>query len=151
MQIPSLFEARGAEPSPVPDAEREIEVGLFELLDAFRQVLERADDDDTVHAVELETETFTVRERVIAIMELLEEVESIEFAQIFEQTIVGPPSRQIVVASFLAVLELTRLEALRIYQGLGELGSPEGPIRLRAIDTSNSALLPWRERISDLM
>ncbi|MEE3330753.1 MAG: segregation/condensation protein A [Myxococcota bacterium] len=146
-----VFEARGAEPSPVPDAEREIEVGLFELLDAFRQVLERADDDDTVHAVELETETFTVRERVIAIMELLEEVESIEFAQIFEQTIVGPPSRQIVVASFLAVLELTRLEALRIYQGLGELGSPEGPIRLRAIDTSNSALLPWRERISDLM
>ena len=146
-----VFDAKGAEPGPVPEAEREIEVGLFELLDAFRQVLERADDDGTVHAVELEVENYTVRERVIAIMELIDEVGSIEFTQIFERTIVGPPSRQLVVASFLAILELTRLEALRIYQGIGDKGSPEGPIRLRAVQDDNRSLPHWRERISDLM
>lgn len=146
-----VFDAQGAEPGPVPDAEREIEVGLFELLDAFRLVLDRANEEQTVYHVELEGETFTVRERVVVIMEMIEEVESIEFTQIFERTIIGPPSRALLIASFLAILELTRLEALHLYQGLGELGSPDGPIRLRAVQETSDEQLPWRERISDLM
>ena len=148
-----VFDASGAEPERVSDAEREIEIGLFELLDAFRQVLERADDDGSVHQVDLTTESYTVRDRVIAIMELLETVESVEFGQIFEAAGAGRPSRALVVASFLAILELARLQALRIYQGVGEAGSPTGPIRLRAVSESaaSSSSPNWRERISDLM
>jgi len=101
----------------------------------------------------LTTETFTVRERVIAIMEILESAESIEFSQIFEQGGVGRPSRPLVVASFLAILELARLQALRVYQGIGEAGSPAGPIRLRAVEESVASgdSPSWRTRISDLM
>ena len=146
-----VFEAQGAEPEPVPEAEREIEVGLFDLLEAFRQVLERADEDSTVHAVELEVEEFTVRERVIAIMERMERAGTIEFTQIFESASGGKPSRQLLVASFLAILELARLEAIRIYQGVGESGSPDGPIRLRLVTDESRTLPHWRERISDLM
>lgn len=145
-----VFDAQGAEPQRVPDAEREIEIGLFQLLDAFRSVLGRA-DEQSFHDVDLEAESFTVRERVVAIMELLDRVESIEFTQIFERTIDGPPSRSLLVASFLAVLELARLQALRVYQGLGDLGSPDGPIRLRAVRDADRDAPHWRERISDLM
>lgn len=148
-----VFGATGAAPERVPDAERDLEVGLFELLDAFREVLDRADDDDGEHRVDLTTETYTVRDRVIAIMELLETVESIEFAQLFERAGAGRPSRALVVASFLAILELARLQALRVYQGVSDAGSPAGPIRLRAVSNSGagSSSPSWRERISDLM
>jgi len=151
-----VFDAQGAAPGRVPDAERAIEVGLFELLDAFRQVLDRTDEGGGVHEVDLATETFTVRERVIAIMELLERVESIEFTQVFERAGGSRPSRPLVIASFLAILELARLQALRIYQGMGETGNPNGPIRLRAtLDPpeggTSEATAHWRDRISDLM
>ena len=151
-----VFDAQGAAPGRVPDAERAIEVGLFELLDAFRQVLDRTDEGGGVHEVDLATETFTVRERVIAIMELLERVESIEFTQVFERAGGSRPSRPLVIASFLAILELARLQALRIYQGIGETGNPNGPIRLRAtLDPpeggTSEATAHWRDRISDLM
>jgi segregation and condensation protein A len=147
-----VFDARGAEPKPVPDAQREIEVGLFELLEAFRQVLDRADEDETVHEVDLTTESFTVRERVIDIMSTLERVESLEFAALFTGS-AGAPSRPLVVASFLAILELARLQAIRIYQGVAESGNPSGAIRLRAVgDEGADGDAPhWRDRISDLM
>ena len=97
-----------------------------------------------------------MRERVIAIMELLERVESIEFTQVFERAGGSRPSRPLVIASFLAILELARLQALRIYQGIGETGNPNGPIRLRAsLDPpeggTSEATAHWRDRISDLM
>jgi segregation and condensation protein A len=145
-----VFDAKGANARPVSEAEREIEVGLFELLDAFREVLARA-EDEIVHDVELEVESFTVRERVLVIMELLEEVESIEFMQIFERTSDIPLTRPLVIASFLAILELVRLQALRVYQGLGGSGSPEGPIRLRTVRDAEDGEVHWRDRISDLM
>jgi hypothetical protein len=62
----------------------------------------------------------------------------------------GGPSRAVLVATFLAVLELARLAALRIYQGLSERGTPEGPIRMRraTLDTDDPE---WRERITKSM
>ena len=149
-----VFDPQGLELDSVPEYEREIEVGLFELLEAFRQVLRSADEKDpTVHAVELETEEFTVRERIYAVMELLEQNDSIEFTQIFEQPgqpAGAVPTKPLVVASFLAILELARLFALRIYQGVGDEGAPVGPIRLRKID-DNIDGIGWRERVADLM
>jgi len=145
-----VFDARGAEPEPVPEAEREIEVGLFQLLDAFRAVLENAEERGGVHEVELEVDSYTVRERVIAIMERIEGVGSLEFTQVFECED-APPSRPLIVASFLAILELARLQALRLYQGVDDSGIPEGPIRLRMVQESEHDMPHWRERISDLM
>jgi segregation and condensation protein A len=119
----------------VPDADREIEVGLFELLESFRQVLQEARGPGEAHAVE--AETVTVRERMEAIVEVLESVDSVEFMRLFEEG----ASVALVVATFLAILELARLSALRIYQGVSESGGPEGPIRLRRGEAVSEALL----------
>jgi segregation and condensation protein A len=144
-----VFEAQGPAPESVPDGEREIEVGLFELIAAFKQILERSDE---VLAHEVETEVITVRERMIEVMEQLERVESVEFMDLFGGRALGgrSASRPMLVATFLALLELARLHALHVYQGLSEAGAPAGPIRLKAIPQDDSAL-SWHERITDTM
>ena len=145
-----VFDAVGLGAEKVPEAEREIEVGLFELIDAFRLMLQNAQeegDDDGVHHVE--TETVTVRERMISVMKTLSGQGSVEFSQIFILADGRRPSKTVLIATFLAILELTRLEALGIYQGVDEDGAPEGPIRVRASDTAGD--LTWDERITELM
>ena len=48
------------------------------------------------------------------------------------------------------VVELARLSALRIYQGLSERGTPEGPIRVRRAQIENDSP-EWRARITENM
>jgi segregation and condensation protein A len=144
-----VFSVIGPGPEKTPDAEREIEVGLFELIAAFRDVLENAQDADLKH--EVETEHVTVRDRMMVVMDLLEANESIEFMRIFETPgDDGLPTRSVLVATFLAILELARLSALRIYQGISDRGTPEGPIRLRRA-TLASEDPEWQEHITDSM
>ncbi len=138
-----VFRAAGLPVEPRPAAEREIEVGLFELLEAFRKVLE---ESRAAHPHEVEVEVVTVRERMIAIMERLKTRESMEFSELFD---VQLPGRVLIVATFLALLELTRLGAMRIYQGCSESGTPAGPIRLRRSEESDGVF--WSERISEHM
>jgi segregation and condensation protein A len=146
-----VFAARGAEPKGGAAAELGAEVGLFELLDAFRKVLEEASEREKVH--ELERETVTVRQCMIEVMEVLEGGESAEFGDLFRRQKDAPVSRVLVVATFLAVLELVRLSALSVYQALDETGSPSGPIRLRALtqDPRERGQPAWQDRISDVM
>jgi segregation and condensation protein A len=139
-----VFEAQGPEPEPLPEAEAPIAVGLFQLVEALRAVLARARAAGVVH--EVSVETITVRERMIAVMDALGTAESVEFLDLFRSGESDTPTRGLIVATFLAVLELTRLSAVRIYQGSDEQGVPRGPIRLRAAGGGE-----WNERISELM
>jgi segregation and condensation protein A len=144
-----VFSVIGPGPDRTPDAEREIEVGIFELVAAFRDVLDNSESAEWKH--EVETEHVTVRDRMMVVMDLLEANESIEFMRIFDSPgRDGRPSRPLLVATFLAVLELARLAALRIYQGLSERGTPEGPIRMRRA-TLDADDPEWRDRITESM
>jgi segregation and condensation protein A len=141
-----VFPAQGAEPEATPEAEREIEVGIFQLVEAFRRALQRAGPKGLPHEVEIET--ITVRERILAVMQLLTTRESCDFEDLLADP-ARPLSRAFVVATFLAILELTRLEAIGLYQGLDALGVPEGPIHVRRKGAPGDG--SWHERISDLM
>jgi len=131
-----VFAPTGSLPDPPSSAEREIEVGLFELIEAFRTVLKAADDATAIH--EIEVETITVRERMHAVMAILESQETIEFMRIFESPGGDLPSRPVLIATFLGVLELVRLAACRIYQGTNAEGVPEGPIRIRLLGENDA-------------
>jgi segregation and condensation protein A len=141
-----VFKAAVPDAAPTPDAEREIEVSLLALLDAFRKVLARVPVGPGLH--EVEADTVTVYERMVAIMALIEvEQGSLEFEQLFTRPPGEAPTRALVVATFLALLELVRVAALRIYQGAREAdGVPEGPIRLRR---SEEGAEEWRRRIAE--
>jgi len=141
-----VFEARGSSPEATPEAEQEIEVGLIQLLDAFRKVLRSAQSADLRH--EVTTEIITVRERMVAVMDALRARDVVEFEQIFELEDESPPSRTIIVVTFLAILELVRLSALRAYQGVGEHGGPEGPIHLRLASEGQDG--EWDQRVAKI-
>jgi segregation and condensation protein A len=141
-----VFPAAGAEPERPSDAEREIEVGLLELLEAFRRVLRTARAAGAHH--ELEGEAVSVRDRMIAVMEEMAKQESIEFMSLFRDESGGFAGRTVIVATFLAILELARLSALRIFQGLSDDGAPCGPIRLRA---AGEAGVDWLAKIAETM
>jgi segregation and condensation protein A len=139
-----VFRAAGAEPETRPEAEREIEVGLLQLLDAFRRVLAAA--RGAGHAHELVSETIHVRDRMLHVMDALAEAETLEFSALFRNESGGWGSRALLVATFLAILELTRIAAIRIYQGVSPEGVPEGPIRLRR---SAEASADWQARVAE--
>ena len=142
-----VFRVQGPRPLPPPDAEREMEVGLFELLEAFRRALKAAPPSGAAHEVEIET--ITVRERMLAVMERLEGRESLEFEAVLVDEGGRPATRALIVATFLAVLELTRLEALRLFQSTNEAGVPRGPIHLRRGEGLGGG--DWRLRIAEVM
>jgi segregation and condensation protein A len=97
------------EPEAEPEEER-IEVNLFELLEAFRQVLERV-KPETVHNVLLEH--LSVEDKIQEILALLEkENRSMVFHRLFPEQ----ASRRIIVVTLLAILELVKMKRIRIFQ-----------------------------------
>jgi segregation and condensation protein A len=124
-----VFAAPGRPVAPPPEGEREIEVGIVELIEALRRVLRESPAPETIH--EVLTEPITVRERMVAVIDALERAEVVEFLSLLRTDDGRWAARPVVVATFLAILELAKLATLRIFQSLGESGAPEGPIRLR--------------------
>jgi len=93
----------------VPEEER-IEVSLFELLEAFRQVLERV-TLETVHEVNLEP--ISVEDKVREILMLLgRENRSMAFHHLLPEQ----ASRRVLIITFLAILELVKMKRIRIFQ-----------------------------------
>jgi segregation and condensation protein A len=93
-----------------PREEERIEVNLFELLEVFRQLLERA-KPEAFHEVVLER--ISVEEKVQEILSLLQrEKRSIAFHFLFPEQ----ASRRVIVVTFLAILELVKSKLVRIFQ-----------------------------------
>jgi segregation and condensation protein A len=90
--------------------EERIDVSLFQLLDAFRQLLERA-KPEAFHEVVLER--ISVEEKVQEILSLLQrEKRSIAFHLLFPEQ----ASRGLIVVTLLAILELVKMKLVRIFQ-----------------------------------
>ena len=87
---------------------------------------------------------------MIYVMGLFDDRDTVEFSQIFNLDAPAPPGRSLIIATFLAVLELARLSALRLFQSLNDDGVPQGEIRLRAVRDSDASK-NWAERITDTM
>jgi segregation and condensation protein A len=112
---------------PRPDAvlprfddvgEEMLEAGLFDLIDAFKELLERR---KTLLAHEVGAGGPSLEERIEELAGLIKEGESVDFLELFarEETRAG------MIVTFLALLELIRLKRVKVYQrGLF------GPIRV---------------------
>jgi segregation and condensation protein A len=84
---------------------------LFDMLTAFKDVLERADQEKTY---EINPERATIEERVDKILDILAERESATFADLFRDA----PRKLIAILTFLAILELVRLKRITVRQSL---------------------------------
>ena len=103
---------------PAPTAFRELSV--FELLTALRRVLERLPKDE-FHEVTLEK--ITVREKMTLVLERLR----VDGQVMFESLFTDAGTRMAVIVTFLAMLELVKIRAIRIFQD-----RLDGPIIIEA-------------------
>ena len=85
------------------------EVGLFDLVDALQGILDR---NPGKKLLEIVPDNLTVRERMNAILEMLEGRESVSFVELFEPSC----HRLVIIVTFLALLELMRLRTARVFQ-----------------------------------
>ena len=96
------------------------EVSVFELLTALKRVLDRL-PKDVVHEVMLEK--ITVREKMTLLLDHLRTQGKILFDSLFAEV----TTRMEVVVTFLAMLELVKVRAIRIFQE-----EATGPIQIEA-------------------
>jgi segregation and condensation protein A len=92
-----------------PDESLLDSVSLFELVDVLQGILDR---NPGKRFMEIVPDNLTVRERMNAILEMLEEQESINFVDLFEPAC----HRLVIIVTFLALLELMRLRTARVFQ-----------------------------------
>jgi segregation and condensation protein A len=109
--------AAPAEEIPAPGFR---EVSIFELLTALKRVLDRL-PKDVVHEVLLEK--ITVREKMTLLLDHLRNHGKTLFESLFAEV----KSRMEVVVTFLAMLELVKMRAIRIFQE-----EATGPIQIEA-------------------
>jgi segregation and condensation protein A len=95
--------------------EPELEVDLFSLMAAFRQVLERARARPRVL---LPPEQVPIEQRIEQLLERLSESEACGFDALFADV----HSRSGMIVTFLALLEMIRMKLVRVFQQ-GELGA----------------------------
>jgi segregation and condensation protein A len=100
---------RAATPPEAPDPPVFRELSVFELLTALRRVLDRL-PKDVFHEVTLEK--ITVREKMTLLLDRLHAHGQVLFESLFSDA----RTRMEVVVTFLAMLELVKMRAIRILQ-----------------------------------
>jgi segregation and condensation protein A len=103
------------------------EISVFELLSALKRVIDRL-PKDSVHEVTLER--ITVREKMTLLLDSLRRQGRVLFEALFDDT----KSRMEIVVTFLAMLELVKVRAIRIYQE-----EMAGPILIEAAADMDAA------------
>ncbi len=116
--------------SEMPRSDEVLVVSMFSLVEAMRRVLDKIPAEERHHQVALER--VTLKDRIVAVMDALRETGqgTILFEELLEQGD-APLTREHVVVTFLSILELAKIQALRIFQNLSEKGQPYGPVRVR--------------------
>jgi segregation and condensation protein A len=89
--------------------EEMLEAGLYDLIAAFKELLDRR---KTLLAHEVEDEGPSLEERMQALLAMIREGESLEFLELFATLV----TKAEMIVTFLALLELVRLKRVRVYQ-----------------------------------
>jgi segregation and condensation protein A len=89
--------------------EEMLEAGLFDLISAFKELLERR---KTLLAHEIAADGKSIEQRIEELLALLREGESLDFLKLFA----AQQTRADMIVTFLALLELIRLRRVKVYQ-----------------------------------
>jgi segregation and condensation protein A len=106
-----IFTRDGGGPVVAPDAPLRLgEVGIFQLINAFQNMIKRIDAREDLH--EIFGEHFSVSDKIETILQRVAEGGSFKFSALFGEL----ASRVEIVVTFLALLELIRLKQIRAMQ-----------------------------------
>jgi len=101
-----------------------VEVGVFELIEALRDVLSRFSPEG---AYDITLDRITLEERIA---QILETVKSRGSGLLFSSLFSGTSSKEDIIVTFMALLELMRMRMIKIYQR-----APFGPIEIFVLST----------------
>jgi len=114
----------GAAPVFDDAGEEVLEAGLFDLVSAFKELLERR---KTLLAHEVEDPGKSVEERMGELVDMIREGQSLELLELFADL----QTKAEMILTFLALLELVRLKRVKVYQrglfGAIRVFRPVGP------------------------
>ena len=114
----------GAAPVFDDAGEEVLEAGLFDLVSAFKELLERR---KTLLAHEVEDPGKSVEERMGELVDMIREGQSLELLELFADL----HTKAEMILTFLALLELVRLKRVKVYQrglfGAIRVFRPVGP------------------------
>jgi segregation and condensation protein A len=117
----------GGDTADLPEREPQLSVSLFALVEAMGRVLARVPPDQRHHQILLER--ITLSDRMLYVMDALRaRGEPLLLEDLLAD---GALSRERVVVTFLALLELARIQALLLFQSFGPAGQPSGPVHVR--------------------
>jgi segregation and condensation protein A len=94
---------------PVNLEDQPIRVDLFELVDAFRRILENMSQ---AHKVDFSDERISIKDKISELVDILEKNGTITFNELFSEH----SDKIEVIVSFLAILEMAKLCLIRITQ-----------------------------------
>ncbi len=100
---------RTIEQGEIKDAEMYLEVSLFDLLKAFSDII---DSQETIEQEEIVFDEVLVSDRIAYIEAVLSSCESVLFTDLFSDN----PTKAVIIASFLAILELAKMCRIKILQ-----------------------------------
>jgi segregation and condensation protein A len=134
-----VFSAR-IDRSALPPREAVLTVSMVDLIDAMRRVLAELPVEEREHRVL--RDRVTAQNRMVGVMDELREVGG--GTLLFEALLrSGDASRRWLLMTFLAILELAKMQAILIFQNSTPEGLPIGPIRMRlAVPPDPSAAQP---------
>lgn len=95
------------------DEDNWLDVSLLDLISAFNEILESKVDDAEIPALLTTPHRFTVEEKMEKILSSLREKKEVAFPELFEKEV---PEKAEIVATFLALLELSKQRILRAKQ-----------------------------------
>ena len=100
---------------PEPEQENDLlELGLFDLVDSFRSALARI-PEESFHEVAM-ADTLTIADSINEILTLLRERGTLEFDELVGEDV----TRERIIVTFLALLELCRLKMIRVFQSVSQ-------------------------------
>jgi segregation and condensation protein A len=99
----------GAVPTFDDSGEEMLEAGLFDLISAFKEVLDRR---KVLLAHSIEAPGKSLEQRIDELMEIIREGASVEFLELFY----AQETKADMIVTFLALLELIRLKRVKVYQ-----------------------------------
>ncbi len=101
-------------PSPelavIQSQDAPIEIEMFELIEAFQRLLARV-PVATFH--EVGADSISITERITALLAILEGEEAMSFEALFMD---GPETREFIIVTFLAILELCKIKMVKLVQ-----------------------------------
>ena len=86
-----------------------IQIGLFELIDAFQKILDKIPGDDRM---EFTADKISVQDKISQIVDILESKGSTTFTELFSDN----ADKGEIIVTFLAILEMVKLALIRIVQ-----------------------------------